>query len=58
MTTLSAAGPGSLRAALEAEKGEHSKGSLIHDNTSGVLLYRNVHASNRERNALFSRIRV
>jgi len=35
------------------EKGEHSKGSLIHDNTSGVLLYGNVYASNRERNALF-----
>ena len=34
-------------------KGEHSKGSLIHDNTSGVLLYRNVYISNRERNALF-----
>jgi hypothetical protein len=35
------------------EKGEHSKGSLIHDNTSGVLLYGNVYASNRQRNALF-----
>ncbi|MDP3083514.1 MAG: hypothetical protein Q8N44_07475 [Rubrivivax sp.] len=35
------------------EKGEHSKGSLIHDNTSGVLIYRNIYASNRERNALF-----
>jgi lysophospholipase L1-like esterase len=35
------------------DKGEHSKGSLIHDNTSGVLLYGNVYASNRERNALF-----
>ena len=35
------------------EKGEHSKGSLIHDNTSDVLLYGNVYASNRERNALF-----
>ena len=35
------------------EKGEHSKGSLIHDNTSGVLIYRNVYASNMERNALF-----
>ena len=35
------------------EKGEHSKGSLIHDNTSGVLLYGNVYVSNRERNALF-----
>lgn len=35
------------------EKGEHSKGSLIHDNTSQVLLYGNVYVSNRERNALF-----
>jgi len=35
------------------EKGEHSKGSLIHDNTSAVLIYGNVYASNRERNALF-----
>lgn len=35
------------------EKGEHSKGSLIHDNTSGVLLYANVYASNRQRNALW-----
>lgn len=35
------------------EKGEHSKGSLIHDNTHGVLIYGNVYASNRERNALF-----
>ncbi|MBP6899356.1 MAG: hypothetical protein KBC73_04650 [Burkholderiaceae bacterium] len=35
------------------EKGEHSKGSLIHDNTSAVLLWRNAYLSNRERNALF-----
>jgi pectate lyase len=35
------------------EKGEHSKGSLIHDNTGGILLYGNVYASNRQRNALF-----
>ncbi|HEY0957486.1 MAG TPA: hypothetical protein VGE36_22235 [Roseateles sp.] len=35
------------------EKGEHSKGSLIHDNTSQVLLYGNVYVSNRQRNALF-----
>jgi hypothetical protein len=34
-------------------KGEHSKGSLIHDNVQGVLLYGNVYLSNRERNALF-----
>ncbi|HEX2010284.1 MAG TPA: hypothetical protein VJN44_05030 [Roseateles sp.] len=35
------------------EKGEHSKGSLIHDNASGILLYANLYASNQERNALF-----
>jgi hypothetical protein len=35
------------------EKGEHSKGSLIHDNASGILLYGNLYASNQERNALF-----
>ena len=35
------------------EKGEHSKGSLIHDNTSGVLLLANLYASNRQRSALF-----
>lgn len=35
------------------EKGEHSKGSLIHDNATGILLLGNVYASNRERNALF-----
>jgi hypothetical protein len=34
-------------------KGEHSKGSLIHDNTSAVLIYGNVYVSNRQRNALF-----
>lgn len=34
-------------------KGEHSKGSLVHDNTTGVLLLGNVYAANRERNALF-----
>ena len=35
------------------EKGEHSKGTLVHDNASGVLLLANIYASNRERNALF-----
>jgi pectate lyase/lysophospholipase L1-like esterase len=35
------------------EKGEHSKGSLIHDNATGILIHRNVYISNRERNALF-----
>ncbi|MBL8277025.1 MAG: hypothetical protein JNL93_10020 [Pelomonas sp.] len=34
-------------------KGEHSKGSLIHDNTTGVLIHANVYVSNRQRNALF-----
>lgn len=34
-------------------KGDHSKGSLIHDNVSQILLLGNVYASNRERNALF-----
>lgn len=35
------------------EKGEHSKGTLVHDNASGILLFGNIYASNRERNALF-----
>jgi lysophospholipase L1-like esterase/pectate lyase len=34
-------------------KGEHSKGSLVHDNATGVLLHGNLFASNNERNALF-----
>lgn len=33
-------------------KGEHSKGSLIHDNVTGMLIYRNVYAHNVERNPL------
>lgn len=33
-------------------KGEHSKGTLIHDNITGVLLYRNIYAHNKERNPL------
>jgi len=33
-------------------KGEHSKGSLIHDNTNRVLIYRNLYAHNYERNPL------
>jgi hypothetical protein len=33
-------------------KGEHSKGSLIHDNVTGVLIYRNLYAHNYERNPL------
>jgi hypothetical protein len=35
------------------EKGEHSKGSLIHDNVTDVLIYGNLYASNTERNPFF-----
>jgi hypothetical protein len=34
------------------EKGEHSKGTLIHDNCTDVLLYRNLYAHNVERHPL------
>lgn len=34
-------------------KGEHSKGTLIHDNASEVLIVGNLYAHNRERNPLF-----
>jgi len=33
-------------------KGEHSKGSLIHDNATGIVFYRNVWAHNVERSPL------
>lgn len=33
-------------------KGEHSKGSLIHDNTTGIVLERNIWAHNVERSPL------
>ncbi len=33
-------------------KGEHSKGSLVHDNTTGIVFYRNVWAHNVERHPL------
>ncbi len=34
-------------------KGEHSKGSLIHDNITGLLIVGNLYAHNYERNPLF-----
>lgn len=34
-------------------KGEHSKGTLVHDNATNILIYRNLYASNMDRNALF-----
>jgi pectate lyase len=34
-------------------KGEHSKGSLIHDNVSDILIINNLYSNNRERNPLF-----
>jgi hypothetical protein len=33
-------------------KGEHSKGSLIHDNVTNILVYRNLYAHNYERSPL------
>jgi hypothetical protein len=33
-------------------KGEHSKGSLIHDNATGILIWRNLYAHNVERSPL------
>jgi len=34
-------------------KGEHSKGSLIHDNATDIAILNNLYASNRDRNPLF-----
>lgn len=34
-------------------KGEHSKGTLVHDNSAQVLVIGNLYAHNRERNPLF-----
>ena len=34
-------------------KGEHSKGSLIHDNATDILIVGNLYAHNMERNPLF-----
>ena len=33
-------------------KGEHQKGSLIHDNATGILIYRNLYAHNYERSPM------
>lgn len=35
-------------------EGEHSKGSLVHSNVTDVLFFRNMFASNRQRNPLFN----
>lgn len=34
-------------------KGEHSKGSLVHDNVTGILIVGNLYAHNQERSPLF-----
>jgi len=34
-------------------KGEHSKGTLVHDNVTNILIYNNLYASNLDRNPLF-----
>lgn len=34
-------------------KGEHSKGSLVHDNATEILIINNLYASNMQRNPLF-----
>lgn len=34
-------------------KGEHSMGTLVHDNVTNILIMRNLYVSNNDRNALF-----
>jgi hypothetical protein len=34
-------------------KGEHSKGTLVHDNADEIMIFGNLYASNQDRNALF-----
>ncbi len=41
------------RAFATHAKGEHSKGSLIHDNVTDILIVGNLYAHNYERNPLF-----
>jgi len=42
-----------LANSTHAKSGEHSKGTLVHDNVTGILLVGNLYAHNNQRNALF-----